>query len=276
MVKTGHAKVDGGRLYYETSGNGPAIVLIHAGFLDSRMWDPQIPIFSKTHRVIRYDVRGFGKSHIARNTYSDYKDLRALLSHLRVKTASLVGVSNGGRIAADFAVEYPSMLDHLVLVSPGISGYKSSGPEEEKMWEEFDKQMRPQEDAVRELRAADAVETDLNAWASAQTPDNRERIRQIAMDNFHAQVENPWKLQVPPEPRTFQRLSQIRIPTLVIIGDRDVPPQILLTDNIHSRIPGSKRVLIRGADHIVNMSKPDEFNRTVLEFLTRQVQEIRA
>jgi pimeloyl-ACP methyl ester carboxylesterase len=275
-VETGYAEVDGGRLYYETSGNGPALVLIHAGFLDLRMWDRQIPVFSKTNRVIRYDVRGFGKSDIARNTYSDYKDLRALLYHLRVKTASIVGVSNGGRIAADFAVEYPSMLDHLVLVSPGMSGYKSSGPEEDKMWEEFDKQMKPQEVADREGRALDAVEMDVNAWASAQTPVNRERIRQIALDNFHVHVENPWKLQVPPEPRTFQRLSQIRIPTLVIIGDRDVPPQILLTDNIHSHIPGSKRLLIPGADHIANMSKPEEFNIAVLEFLKREIQEIRA
>ena len=275
-METGYAEVDGGRLYYETAGMGPAVVLIHAGFLDGRMWDSQIPVFSKTHRVIWYDVRGFGKSDIARNTYSDYKDLRALLYHLRVKAASVVGVSNGGRIAADFAVEYPSMLDHLVLVSPGMSGYKSSGPEEDKMWEEFDNQMKPQEDADREGRAADAVEMDVNAWASAQTPANRERIRQIALDNFHVHVENPWKLQVPPEPRTFQRLSQIRVPTLIIIGDRDVRPQIVLTDNIHSHIPGSKRVMIQGADHIVNMSKPDEFNRTVLEFLKSQTQEIHA
>lgn len=275
-METGHAEVDGGKLYYETSGNGPAIVLIHAGFLDRRMWDPQIPVFSKTHRVIRYDVRGFGKSDIARNTYSDHKDLRALLHHLTVKKASLVGVSNGGRIAADFAVEYPSMLDHLVLVSPGMSGYKSSGPEEEKMWEEFDKQMKPQEDADREGRAADAVEMDVNAWAAAQTPANRERITKIAMDNFHVHVENPWKLQVPPEPRAWQRLFQIRTPTLLIIGDRDVPAQILMVDNIHSHIPGSRKVLIPGADHIVNMSKPDEFNRTVLEFLRTQTQEIQA
>jgi 3-oxoadipate enol-lactonase len=275
-VETGYAEVDGGRLYYETSGSGPAIVLIHAGFLDLRMWDPQIPVFSKTNRVIRYDVRGFGKSDIARNTYSDYKDLRALMYHLRVKTASLVGVSNGGRIAADFAVEYPSMLDRLVLVSPGMSGYKSSGPEEDKMWEEFDKQMKSQEVAVREGRAIDAVEMDVNAWASAQTPVNRERIRQIALDNFHVQIENPWKLQVPPEPRTFERLSKIRTPTLVIIGDRDVPPQILLTDNIHSHIPGSKRVLIPGGDHLANMSKPHEFNIAVLQFLKQEAQEIRA
>ena len=276
VVETGYAEVDGGRLYYETSGDGPAMVLIHAGFLDSRMWDPQIPVFSESHVVIRYDVRGFGRSDVARNKYSDYKDLRGLLAHLSVKTASLVGVSNGGRIASDFAVEHPSMVDHLVLVSPGMSGYKFSGPEEEKMWEEFDRQMKPQEDADREGRAADAVEMDVNAWASAQTSVNRERIMKIALDNFHVHLENPWKLQVPPEPRTFQRLSQIRIPTLLIIGDRDVPPQILMVDNIHSHIPGSKKVLIQGADHIVNMSKPDEFNRTVLAFLRQQTQEIRA
>ena len=275
-MQTGYAEVDGGRLYYETSGEGPALVLIHAGFLDSRMWDTQFELFSKNYMVIRYDVRGFGKSDVARTKFSDYKDLRGILDHLGAKTASLVGVSNGGRIASDFAVEYPSMVDHLVLVSPGMSGYKSSGPQEEKMWEEFDKQMKPQEDADREGRAADAVEMDVDAWASAQTPVNRERITQIALDNFHVHVENPWKLQVPPEPRTFQRLSQIRTPTLLIIGDRDVPAQILMVDNIHSHIPGSKKVLIPGADHIVNMSKADEFNKTVLEFLRTQAQEIQA
>ncbi len=240
------------------------------------MWDTQFQLFSENYRVIRYDVRGFGKSDVARTKFSDYKDLRVILDHLGAQTASLVGVSNGGRIASDFAVEYPSMVDHLVLVSPGMSGYKSSGPEEEKKWEEFDAQMKPQEDAVREGRVADAVGMDIITWASAQTPANRERITEIAMDNFHVHAENPWKLQVPPEPRTFHRLSQIRIPTLLIIGDRDVPAQILMVDNIHSHIPGSKKVLIPGADHIVNMSRPDEFNRTVLEFLRQRTQEIAA
>ena len=276
LVETGHSDVDGGRLYYETSGKGPALVLIHAGFLDSRMWDIQFQLFSENYRVIRYDVRGFGKSDVAQTKFSDYKDLRRILDHLEAKTASLVGVSNGGRIASDFAVEYPSMVDHLVLVSPGMSGYKFSGPEEEKLWEEFDKQMKPQEEADREGRAADAVEIDVTAWAPAQTLANRERITQIAMDNFHVHVENPWKLQVPPEPRTWERLSNIRVPTLLIIGDRDVPAQILMVDNIHTHIPGSKKVLIQGGDHIVNMSKPDEFNRTVLEFLRTQTQEIQA
>src|SRR2546430_16872081 len=134
LVETGYAVVDGGRLYYETSGKGPTLVLIHAGFLDSRMWDAQFQLFSENYRVIRYDVRGFGRSDVARTKFSDYKDLRQLLDHLRVKTASLVGVSNGGRIASDFAVEYPSMVDRLVPVSPGIAGCKSSDPAEAEVW----------------------------------------------------------------------------------------------------------------------------------------------
>ena len=267
MLETGYAEVGGGRLYYETSGEGPALILIHAGFLDSRMWDDQFQLFSKAHRVIRYDVRGFGRSDIAKAKFSDHQDLHALLKHLTVGKATLCGVSNGGRIALDFAVEYPSMVDRLILVSPGVGGYKVSGQEEQQLWDEFDRQMKPQEDYDREGKVAEAVEMDVNAWASAQTPANRERIRVIAIDNFHVHLENPWKLMLRPQPPVFQRLSDIRILTMIIVGDRDVPAQMLMVDNMHSHIPGSKKVLIPGADHIVNMSKPDEFNRAVLEFL---------
>ncbi|HVH15152.1 MAG TPA: alpha/beta hydrolase [Candidatus Angelobacter sp.] len=269
-METAYADVDGGRLYYETSGEGPCLVLIHAGFLDSRMWDGQFRLYSKIYKVIRYDVRGFGRSDIAKTKFSDHQDLHELLKHLGVGKAALLGVSNGGRIALDFAVEYPDIVDRLILVSPGVGGYKVTDPEEQRLWDEFDKQMKPQEDYDREGRVAEAVEMDVNAWASAQTPANRERIREIAMNNFHVHVENPWKLQVRPQPPVFQRLSEIRIPTLFIVGNKDVPAQILFVDNMHSHIPGSKKVLIQGADHIVNMSKPEEFNRTVLEFLRHQ------
>ncbi len=269
-MQSGYVQVEDGRLYYEVAGEGPPLVMIHAGFLDSRMWDDQFILFSHNFRAIRYDVRGFGKSDVARTGFSDFRDLRDLLSHLKVARAFLLGVSNGGRIALDFAVEFPDMVEALVLVAPGVSGGKASGPEEERLWEDLDRKMKPQEDAIRENRVADAVEMDVNAWASAQTPASRQRLLEIARDNFHVLVENPWKLQVSPDPRAFQRLGEIRAPTLFIVGDYDVAPQILLVDHIHSLIPGSKKVLIRGADHIVNMSKPEEFNKTVLEFLNSQ------
>lgn len=266
-METGFVEVDSGRLYYETTGKGPVVVFIHAGFLDNRMWDLQFQLFSKSYKVIRYDVRGFGRSDIARSKFSDHKDLQTLLKNFGIERASLVGVSNGGRIALDFAVEHPNMVQCLILVSPGVSGYKTSGPEEERLWKEFEEQMKPQEVADREGRAADAVEMDVSAWASASDPASRNRIREIAMDNFHVNADNPWQFLVRPDPPAFQRLSEIRVPTLFVVGDKDVPAQILEVDNIHSHLPGSKKVLIPGADHIPNMSKRDEFDRTVLGFL---------
>ena len=275
-METGFVDAEGGKLYYEADGEGPALVLIHAGFLDCRMWDSQFQSYSKTYKTIRYDVRGYGRSSIAKAKFSDQSDLRALLTHLNVARATIIGVSNGGRIALDFAVEHPAGVQSLILVSPGVSGYKVSGPEEEKLWKDFEEQMKPQEVADREGRAADAVEMDVNAWATAADPASKQRIREIAMDNFHVQSENPWQFMKRPDPPAFQRLSDIHVPALFIVGDRDVPAQILTVDNIHKHMPGSKKILIKGADHIPNMSKQEEFDRTVLDFLKQPAIQIQA
>ncbi len=267
MLESGFVQAEDGKLHYEANGTGPALVLIHAGFLDRRMWDQQFQLFSKHYRVIRYDVRGYGKSDRPETNFSDYKDLHTLLSHLGIGSTHIIGVSNGGRIALDFAVEYPQMVRSLVLVGTGVKGREILGPEEEKAWDEFDVEMKPQEEAVKENRLAEAAEMDVNVWASAQTPESRNRILEIAIDNSHTQKENPGKLQVSPQPPAYKRLSEIRAPTLVIIGDRDVRGMRYIADDVHSKIEGSKILVIPGADHIVNMSRPDEFNRAVLEFL---------
>ncbi len=254
-------------MYYEVAGDGPNLVLIHAGFLDCRMWDEQFQLFSQHYRVVRYDVRGYGRSERPRAKYSDAADLRGLLEHLNIEKATLIGVSNGGRIALDFAVTHPEMVERLVLVGTGVSGYEVTGSEEDRVWEEFEKQMKPQEDLVREDKIREAVEMDVNAWASAQSPESRERVFSIALDNSHILKENPGKLQFSPVPPAFKRLSEVRAPTLLIVGDRDVWGMQLTVERLQGMINGSKRVVIKGADHITNMSKPREFNENVLQFL---------
>ncbi len=255
-------------MYYEVAGNGRPLVLIHAGFLDSRMWDEQFQLFAQHYKVIRYDVRGFGKSDRPREKFSDAADLLALLKHLNVDMATLIGVSNGGRIALDFSVQHSKMVEALVLVGTGVSGYEVSGPDEDKIWEEFDKQMKPQEGLVKENRIREAVEMDVDTWASAQNPESRSRIFTTALDNSHILTEHPGKFQVSPNPPAFKRLSEIRVPTLLIVGDRDVQGMQLIAERLHGMVAGSKKVVIHGGDHITNMSKPAEFNRTVLEFLS--------
>ncbi len=270
-LQDGYVTVAGGRLYYQLEGNGHSLLLIHAGFLDQRMWDEQFDHFAKDFSVIKYDVRGFGRSSRPVEKYSDVEDLYTLLTHLKVEKAYVVGVSNGGRIAIDFTITHPSMVDALVLVGSGVSGYETTGSEEDRVWGEFEKQVEgPQQLAAKEGRVADAVRIDVDTWAAAQSPANRERILKMAMDNSHIHTDPPSRLQVHPTPPGFKRFSEIRTPTLIIFGDQDVPGMRLVAQQLHTKIPGSELVEIQGADHIVNMSKPDEFYRTVLDFLRKR------
>ena len=275
-----YVPIQGGRLYFEVNGEGQPLVLVHAGFLDSRMWDREFELFAKNFRVVRYDVRGFGGSSRPTEKFSDSNDLYALLKHLSIERAHFVGVSNGGRIGLDFAVEHPDMVDSLVLVGTGVRGYEVADPEEEKTWDEFDAKMKPIEDAqqraVKENRLEDAVRIDVDLWAVASTGWARERVLEIAMDNAHAQAEPPWRLQVSPQPPAFKRVSVIKAPTLLIVGEKDVLSSHLIGKRLNSVMPGSKMVLLKGADHIANMSQPDMFDRTVLDFLDSIQETIRA
>ena len=125
---SGMVKVEGGELYYEMAGKGPVVVLLHAGLLDSRMWDGQFELLAKNYRVVRYDARGHGKSSVPNGKFAHYKDLNALLNGLGIKKATLVGLSLGGRTAIDFALAYPHMVETLVAVSPGVSGADFKDP----------------------------------------------------------------------------------------------------------------------------------------------------
>src|ERR1700680_2944693 len=126
-VTTGIAAVNGTHLYYEMAGNGPPVVLIHGHGLDTRMWDEQFEAFAHRYRVIRYDVRGFGRSEIPSATaFSDADDLRSLLEHVGAQTAHVIGLSMGGRIALHYALEYPAATRSLLLVDSALDGHKWS------------------------------------------------------------------------------------------------------------------------------------------------------
>ncbi len=125
--KIGFAELPGARLYYESAGNGDPIVFLHGGFLDRRMWDEQFPFFAQQYQAIRYDMRGAGKTETVPSTepYTHYQDLYHLLHELLpLQKVTLIGLSLGARAALDFAIEYPELVQKLVLVSPSIGGYE--------------------------------------------------------------------------------------------------------------------------------------------------------
>ena len=135
-VQTGFAEINGTTLYYEVAGAGNPFFLVHGHLLDRRSWDDQFAVFAQRYRVIRYDQRGFGDSGLITKgeSYSDRQDLYELMKFLGIESASLMGVSGGGALAIDFTLEHPEMVDALIPVTAGVSGFR---PSEEVMKKHF-------------------------------------------------------------------------------------------------------------------------------------------
>ena len=255
------AEVNGTRLSYEIAGQGPAVILIHGGLVDSRLWDDQMNDFSKQCRVVRYDLRGFGKSADATEPFSHIEDLRALLDFLKIERATLVGLSLGGIIAADFALEYPQRVDRLVLVGPGLRGDKQPPTKEAiSAWEAVSRGAEP----FAEASMRSGLYSGVQPGTAIHT-----RLRQMLLDNFKAVLSfRPGFLKYP-EPPTIERLESIKAPTLVIIGSRDAPNLKNIADLLAKRIPGARKVVINGASHHPPVEKPKQFNKTVLTFIAK-------
>lgn len=126
--KVGTAALNHTTFAYETAGAGRPLVFIHAGIADSRMWDGQFSALAGSFKVVRYDMRGFGRTPPAEGSYAHHEDLAALLTHLGLGRVSLVGCSMGSKTALDFALQYPERVDRLVLSSPAVGGLAFDGP----------------------------------------------------------------------------------------------------------------------------------------------------
>lgn len=266
VSETGFADVNGARLYYEVAGSGPPLVLIHAGIADSRMWDDQFAAFARQHRVVRYDVRGFGQSAMPPGPFAHRADLRALLRHLGIGRVALVGVSMGGGIAVDFALDYPAMVAALIPVAAGVSGRTPSDFLRRRWAEMGVAAERGDFDEVNEL--------ELRLWVdgAGRTPDQvdpgvRERMR--AMNAGVIANESQERGGVPQrlDPPALGRLGEIAAPTLVIVGDRDVPDILETADLLAAGIAGARKVVLPGVAHMLTMEVPATFNRQVLDFL---------
>lgn len=176
-------------LYFEAEGQGEPVVLIHGGQIDRRMWDAQFEVFAKQYRVIRYDIRSFGKSDVPTKPYSDVEDLRSLLHHLQVEKASFVGLSLGAALSIDLALAHPESVRSLILVCPGLGGF-------------------PFKDKANDLRAVvevahdESYEKAAELWLqnpymsiAMEQPALREKLRQLARENAHCWLNNPLLLR---------------------------------------------------------------------------------
>jgi 3-oxoadipate enol-lactonase len=250
-------------IYFEAKGKGAPVILIHGGQMDRRMWDFQFDLLAKDYQVIRYDIRGFGKSDIPTRPYSYADDQKALLKHLGLQRASIVGLSLGAAIATDFAVVYPDSVRALVLVCPGLGGFR---------FEDKANDLRAVTDAAREENYEKVAELWLqNPYMSvAMEHENlRPGLRALSRDNAHCWLNNPLLLRRMTPPAA-ERLAEIRAPTLVIGGSRDVSDIHKIVAKLSAEIRGAQQQVLKDCGHIAPMENPEAFNRLLVEFLKSQ------
>lgn len=270
--ETGFLLVQGAPIYYEVAGQGQPLLLIHAGVADSRMWDEQFEVFARQYEVIRYDLRGFGQSSFPAGAFANYADPAMLLDFLNIKQAHVIGISFGGKVALDFALAYPERVLSLVLVAPSVGGHKSAA-EVLRFWEE--------EDALLERGdLAGATELNLRMWVdgprrTAEQVDAAVR-QKVGEMQYHAfTVPMPAEVEeLTLNPPAITRLNEVRMPTLLIVGDYDIPDKLALTQKLAAEIPNARQVIISGVAHMVSLEKPEEFNRVVLNFLSQETNSM--
>jgi pimeloyl-ACP methyl ester carboxylesterase len=254
-----YAEVNGTRLYYEAAGRGRPVVFIGVGAgMDHRLWDDQFSVFAREFHVVRYDVRGWGKSDWPTEPFSPIEDLAALLDFLKIEKACLAGLSLGGALAIDFAIAHPERVECLVLVAPGVSGYPFS--------EWFQKWVAP---FMAALKAGDTeglvqlMLEDPYLLPAPKRPEARDRAKRIWAENAKLPTVAPIGL----DPPAVGRLGEVRAPALLIVGDHDTPDLYEIARRLEADIPNLRRVDIQDSGHTVNVEQPEEFNRVVLEFL---------
>ena len=254
-------------LYAEVAGEGPEIVLFHEGICDSRMWDLQWETFTRSHRVLRFDFRGYGRSPLEAGRFANARDVLDLLDRHGFARAALVGVSLGGRVALEVALAAPERVAALVLVGSGLPGHD---------WSEEMKATREEEEvALRSGNVDDAVDISLRTWVAGPgrkpedvDADVRARVAEMQRRAYELQLpfENDAEEELLVED-VAQRLGEIKAPALVLVGEEDVPDILAIADRLAREIPGARRATIADAAHVPSMERPREFEELVLGFV---------
>jgi 3-oxoadipate enol-lactonase len=261
--KSGYLDVTGAKVYYEECGSGPAIVLLHDGLLASASWDEIWQPLAAKYHVIRCDRRGYGRSDSATGSFSPGEDLAKLLRHLNVEHALVVGSSSGGALAIDFALEHPGMVNGLFLIGPILHGL------------DFSAEFRERANRNNEPMKRDDVRAMARNWSQDQflTAGTNEKGRRKIFDELVASAEKLKKydgaLEEKLSPSASKRLTEIKAPTLILVGEGDIADVRTHSAAINTGIAGSDRVIVKNAGHLIQLDKPEEVVRRLENFAER-------
>ena len=247
---------------YDVAGKGPTVVFIHGWSHNISVWDDQVPAFKTRYRVVRYDSRGFGRSAGFADETAEPQDLLVLLEALHVDRAYIVGHSRGGSVALRFANAYPSRVAGLVLYGAFPQGYPAP-PEVGREFGAFPGIAKQHGlDSVGKLVMANGI-----AWVPPGRTDVTERYRRLWAAYNGKDLLDPH----PPSGRVsgvpIAQLGNIKVPTLVIVGDHEVPFIAAVADTLARHIPGAKKVVLSNAGHGAHFAQPASFNSALMDFI---------
>ncbi len=268
-VAEGYANVNGARLYYELAGRGMPLVMIHAGIADCRMWDNEFAFFASSHHVLRFDMRGYGRSLPVEGDFNIEDDLTDLLEELDIPMPMiLMGCSMGGGLAIDFALAQPDTVAALVLIGSGPAGLDLDAVEPAELF--------AQSEAAFEAGDSERVaELDMQIWFDGMgraAKDVDSAARHKAYDMARLATEHELKgigshLRKTREKPAAERLGELPMPVLVVIGENDLPYLKLAAEFMLERLPNARKLEIANAGHLPNMEHPKLFRAALADFL---------
>jgi 3-oxoadipate enol-lactonase len=260
---SGHLDVGGSKIYYEECGTGAAVVLLHDSLLHSVTWDAEWEPLCRKYHAIRYDRRGYGKSDTPKTQFSQTEDLHALLTHLNIARAIIVGNSSGAAIAVDFALAHPEMVEGLVLIGPIVDGVEVGAASQERISKNNEPLARGDVKA-----AAENWSKDPNVLG-----EGHEAARKKLYDIL---AENPQNLKYTAEfemhnsSPSNSHLAEIRVPTLILVGEFEVSDVHAHAAAMEEAIPGAQRDVIINAGNLVQLEEPDILTEKLSRFVDLQ------
>ena len=252
--------LNGARLWYDETGDGQAVLLLHGGLGDSGLWEPVVPFLADRFRTIRTDLRFFGRSVGPAGPWSWHDDAIGVLDRLGIERAALVGLSLGGKLAIDIALAHPERLWAVVGVAPGLGGHDGDA-----YTEEHEARFEAAEDKTQAM-----LEIDLEVWAPLGAD---ERIRKL----WHATPDaNPLPDGVeplePPGAPAKERLGELGVPTLILTAAHDPAGFREIGPLVASAAPNARHVEL-DSDHYLTLREPELVAGVLLDFLTAAVPQ---
>jgi len=268
-MQSGNIKAGNFNVYYERHGKGDAVLLLHAGLLDQSMWEEQVKSLSVQYEVITADLPFHGKTTGIDTSLLVADMIKILLDSLHLQKVSIVGLSMGAASAQDFITAYPDRINKAVLISAGINGYEKDHPYDSIIIGFFTTFQKALVDKDEKKAAIEFTKT----WAegiyrkgdSLKTPVSQ-YVYKTALNTIQTHKVAGWPL-LQEHPTAYEALATLHMPVLVINGDKDLPSITETSDYLGKNISGAKHVVMKDVAHMLNIEKPDELNKLLLDFL---------